>query len=181
MGKGTLFKLTPQWSNHPPIVSNPIGTRVSPWAAETSFGFASNVFADSDAGQTLTYSAAGQPMGLNFTGTSRTFSGKVADLGTHTVTVVATDNGTPALSGMEKFKLSVVVVPPKLSASMDFSGVATLSLQATNGQTVRLELSTNLTTWQTLSTNFVLTSPFLLADPQSSNRPQSFYRAIIQP
>ncbi len=80
-------------TNDAPTLANPIADRGATEDAPFSFQFAANTFADVDASDSLSYSAAGMPAWLTFDATTRTFSGTPAnaDVGTFSVTVRATD------------------------------------------------------------------------------------------
>lgn len=87
--------------NEAPTVANTIGNQSASVSGAFSFQFASNTFADVDAGDTLTYSATqtgggALPAWLTFTAGTRTFSGTpaIGDVGTIHITVTATDSGS---------------------------------------------------------------------------------------
>ncbi len=87
------FVLAVANANDAPTVANPMADQSATEDAPFSFQFASNTFADVDAGDTLTYSASGVPAWLSFDAATRTFSGTPAnsDMGSVTVTIRATD------------------------------------------------------------------------------------------
>ncbi len=93
-----FFDITVVNTNTPPTVANPIPDQLTNEDAPFSFQFASNTFADVDAGNTFTYSAqlavlGGLPPWLSFDSATRTFSGTPAngDVGTWTLEVTAND------------------------------------------------------------------------------------------
>ena len=116
-GQGVIYQIqviTGSSVNHPPVLA-PIadqtvdeGTNLTVQASAT----------DPDANQTITYSlAAGAPSGASigpqsglFTWTPNAYSGS----GTYSITVVATDNGSPPLSDSTSFTVNVLPVnhPP---------------------------------------------------------------------
>ncbi len=81
-------------TNDAPTLVNAIANQVATEDAAFTFQFASNTFADVDIGDSLTYTASGVPAWLTFNAATRTFSGTPAnaDVGTHTLTVRATDS-----------------------------------------------------------------------------------------
>ncbi|MCA1971595.1 MAG: tandem-95 repeat protein [Caenispirillum sp.] len=81
--------------NDPPMIVQPIPDQVATEDQPFSYTFPIGTFSDIDAGDTLTYSAAGGPPWLSFDGATRTFSGTPGndDVGSVTVTVRATDSG----------------------------------------------------------------------------------------
>ncbi len=84
-------------TNDAPTVANPIADQNATEDSAFSFQFAVNTFADVDVSDTLTYSASGVPGWLSFNSTTRTFTGTPAnaDVGSHTITVRATDLAAP--------------------------------------------------------------------------------------
>jgi alpha-tubulin suppressor-like RCC1 family protein len=96
--------------NQPPMANllpNQSGTYGSPF----SYTFSANTFTDVDQGETLSYSASGMPPGISFDPSSRTFSGVPTSVGGYTVTLTATDNGTPPLSASTTFTFTVSPAP----------------------------------------------------------------------
>jgi hypothetical protein len=76
-----------------------------------NYSFPKGIFVEPDAGQTLSYTASGLPPGLAFTGPTRTFNGTPATAGTNSVTVTATDDGTPPLSTTDMFDIIISKAP----------------------------------------------------------------------
>gem|GEM_PF-6966012 len=99
-------------TNTPPNVANAIPDQVATEDVPFSFTIAANTFADVDAGSVLTYSAANVPAWLTFTPATRTFSGTPTNgnVGFVDITVNSTDNGTPALSVGDVFRITVTNV-----------------------------------------------------------------------
>src|SRR6185369_2936812 len=89
--------------NSPPIVTNPIADQSATYGAAFNFTVPANTFSDADAGQTMSYTASGLPAWLSFDANTRTFSGTPAALDSSTITVTATDNGSPVLSASATF------------------------------------------------------------------------------
>jgi glucose/arabinose dehydrogenase len=100
--------------NHPPVLA-PIddqtvdeGTKLTVQASAT----------DPDAGQTITYSLGpGAPAGASINGQSGLFTwtpDPYSSTGTYSITVIATDNGSPPLSDSQSFNVNVLAVnhPP---------------------------------------------------------------------
>ncbi|MCB1210477.1 MAG: putative Ig domain-containing protein, partial [Verrucomicrobiales bacterium] len=111
--------------NSAPTVANSIPDQNAAAAHPFSFTFAANTFNDSDVGQTLTYGAVGLPAWLTFNPVTRSFNGTPAlgDVGTVTITVSATDNGSPTASVTTDF--DIVTYPAPLLPMNPASGVAT--------------------------------------------------------
>ena len=92
-------------TNDAPTVANAIGDQTIAEDSALSFQFASNVFADVDAGDSLTYTAAlsndaALPSWLSFDASTRTFSGTPAseDVGSIDAKVTATDGSAASVS-----------------------------------------------------------------------------------
>ena len=92
------FDLTVNNDNDVPTVANPIADQAATEDTAFNFQFASNAFADVDAGDSLSYSASladnsALPSWLSFDTNSRTFSGTPAnaDVGTMSIKVTADD------------------------------------------------------------------------------------------
>ena len=104
-------------ANASPVVANPISNQTATYGSSFSFTFATNVFTDADAGQTLTYTAGGSTLtntGISFNSATRTFSATSVDslsggtiVGSYTISVIATDNGSPAKSATNSFTLTI--------------------------------------------------------------------------
>ncbi len=118
-GFGTIFKLSlsPAVLNIPPMVANPIADQTNVYGSAFNFTFDANTFSDPDAGQMLSYEASGLPPGIIFDGPSRTFIGTPTAVGINSVTVTATDNGTPPLNSNDVFDIVVAKAPLAVSAT----------------------------------------------------------------
>lgn len=103
--------------NIAPAVANSIATQNATYGTAFSFTVPGSTFSDADAGQSLTYSANGLPAWLSFNANTRTFSGTPPALGSSTVTVTATDSGTPGLSASTTF--DIVVGKASLTVTTD--------------------------------------------------------------
>ena len=94
-------------TNLKPVVANPITDPASvTYGAAFNFQFPANTFTDPD-GDPLTYTATGMPPGVTFDGATRTFSGSPTQAGVFSVTVSASDGGTPNLTATNTFNLTV--------------------------------------------------------------------------
>ena len=100
-------------ANDAPTVANAIADQTMYEDLPISFTFDSGVFADVDAGDTLTYTATinGSAVSINntaFNAATRTFTGTAlnADVGTHTVVVTATDSSGATVS--DSFIVTIV-------------------------------------------------------------------------
>ncbi len=103
--------------NNPPVLAIPVPDAGGIYGTPFNFTFAANAFSDPDPGQTLSYGASGLPAGITFTPATRTFTGTPTAVGTNSVTVTATDNGSPALSTNNVFDILIAKAP--LTATAD--------------------------------------------------------------
>lgn len=104
--------------NDAPTVANPIPDQTADYGSAFSYTFPANTFTDIDSGQTLTYTASGDVLGaasgISFDASTRTFSATTVDsgdggtiVGSHTIEVIATDDGTPVMSVTNSFALII--------------------------------------------------------------------------
>ena len=127
--------------NDAPTVANAISDQTIAEDSALSFQFASDVFVDVDAGDSLTYTAAlsndaALPSWLSFDALARTFSGTPAnaDVGSVDVKVTATDGSAASVS--DTFALAVTNTNDAPTGNVAFSG--------------------NLVQWQTLISSITL-------------------------
>ena len=92
-------------TNAAPTVANAISNQTATVGTALNYAFPANTFADTDAGDTLTYTATQSdnsvlPPWLSFTAATRTFSGtpQAADVGTVSVKVTASDGNGGSVS-----------------------------------------------------------------------------------
>jgi hypothetical protein len=100
---------------------------------------------------------------------------------TNLFTVTVTDDGTPNLSASQSFN---VIVNPLTNATLTSpsldNGQFSLTVSGgTAGPDYILQVSTNLTSWQPIQTNFSPVLPFTFTDMNASLFPIQFYR--VQP
>lgn len=135
--------------------------------------------------QTLTYSLPGNPGGATVTTNTGVFNWRpaIAQGGTSNVlSIVVTDNGTPALSATQSF--SVVVsgpANPALQSAGISNGQFQLLVSGDFGPDYLIQTSTNLVNWSSV-TNFASPlPPFNWTDPAPANGPRRFYRVLLGP
>ena len=109
------FRINGTAANSAPTVANAIPDQPATIGAAFSYAFPANTFADADTGDTLAYTATkadgtALPGWLNFTASTRTFSGtpQASDAGTVSVKVTASD-GTDSVS--DTFDITVSTAP----------------------------------------------------------------------
>ena len=117
--KGTLGTAP---TNAAPTVANPIDDQTATVGTALNYAFPANTFADTDAGDTLIYTAtksddSALPSWLSFDAATRTFSGTpaTADVGTVSVKVTASD-GTDSVSDIFDIVVSLPAdtTPPEV-------------------------------------------------------------------
>jgi alpha-tubulin suppressor-like RCC1 family protein len=102
-----VFNFTLSNGNQPPIVQSEIPDQGATLGVPFSFAVPTNTFVEPDFGQTLTLSATGLPPGIVFDSASGILSGTPTATGTFSVTITATDNGSPPLSASTTFNVVV--------------------------------------------------------------------------
>ena len=110
------FTLTVADTNDAPIVAFPIADQGATENTAFNFTFGANVFADPDAGDTLTYSAqlaggAPLPDWLNFNPATRNFSGTPANADAGTITIEVTANDGNGGTVTDSFVLTITSLP----------------------------------------------------------------------
>jgi len=120
-----LADILPPFTNHLPVVANPVADQTAPEDAPWTFAVPTNTFADEDPGEVLTYSASRDdgsnlPGWLNFDAGTRTFSGTPddADVGTVSVRVAAVDGKNGAVSDTFILTVTNVNEAPTLTAPL---------------------------------------------------------------
>ena len=104
--------------NDAPVAANLIADQTLPRGVAYGFIFPATTFSDADTGTVLTYAATqadGSPLPawLTFTPSTRRFSGTPGanDAKVLEVKVLATDNGSPPLTGMDQFAITLLNPP----------------------------------------------------------------------
>ena len=122
-------------TNTVPTVATAISDQTATVGTALLYAFPANTFADTDAGDTLTYTAtqsnnSALPAWLSFAAATRTFSGtpQVADVGTVSVTVTASDGNGGSVS--DTFD---IVVSAAASTNTPATGAPTISGTAVLG------------------------------------------------
>ncbi|WP_250855358.1 calcium-binding protein, partial [Anabaena sp. PCC 7938] len=129
-----VFQVTVVNTNDAPVVANPLVARLATDGQRLSFAVPVNTFADSDVGDSLTYTAtlgngSALPTWLAFDGVSRTFSGTpgYGAVGGYVLRVTAKDTADAAVSS--NFSLTVQTQ----AASILGTGAADAALSGTTG------------------------------------------------
>lgn len=136
--------------------------------------------------QTLSYSLAAGPSGaaVNASTGLVTWRPGVADAGSvNTITVVASDNGTPSLSATNSFAVTVnPLTVPTLGTASYGSGQFSLTVSGQSGPDYAVQVSTDVTSgsWTTLLRTNSPAMPFTFTDTNATNA-QQFYRVVVGP
>jgi len=138
--------------------------------------------------QTLTFSLLVGPTGMTMNSTNGilTWRPTMAQApSTNSVAVQVSDNGTPPLSAMQNFQVTVTApaVPTFVASGLTGGGFSML-VNGSAGPDYYFQSATNLTTpilWLPLQTNFSATPPFLFTDPTATNFTHKFYRVLLGP
>lgn len=145
-----------------------------------------NIAADTDVpAQTLTFNLENAPAGATLNPTTGVFHWRpliAQSPTTNLLSVIVTDNGSPALSATQQFTITVLrPIAPTLQ-SVSLSG-GTLQFQVTGdfGPDYILQASTNLVNWTPLLTTNSPALPFIWADTDFATYPQRFYRVLLGP
>ena len=124
-------------TNTAPTVANPIPDQTATTDTEFTFTVPEDAFADTDTGDTLTYSAtlsdaSALPSWLTFDTTTRTFMGTPTTAGTLTVRVTATDGSDASIhDDFDIVVTTAVVTPPPQSPNAVWSATVTVA-ESTN-------------------------------------------------
>ena len=121
VGTDITVKLTAASTNAAPTVANVIQDQTATVGTALNFAFPANTFADTDAGDTLTYTAtksddSALPSWLSFAASTRTFSGTPTAAGTVSVKVTASD-GTDSVSDTFDIVVSTAANTPPVFAT----------------------------------------------------------------
>lgn len=135
--------------------------------------------------QTLTYSLPIAPAGATIDTNTGVFSWRptVAQANTaNPVQVKVTDNGTPNLSAIQNFSVSVnPLAAPTLTAASVTGGQFALQVDGDFGPDYSIQTSTNLLDWATVFSTNSPALPFNWLDPEPANANLRFYRILLGP
>lgn len=135
--------------------------------------------------QTLTFGLLAHPLNSTLSAAGVfNWRPSVSQAGTtNPVSVEVTDNGTPNLSATNNFNVIVNPVSKPSLGTISYNGTQ-LSFTVNGGPVgpdYVVEVSTNLTGWQTLLTTNSPPQPFIFTDITTSIAPARFYRVRLSP
>ncbi len=138
--------------------------------------------------QTLTFSLLAAPANAAINATNGIFSWRPAiaqSPSTNLITVVVTDNGTPALSATNSFYVTVNTPVAPAMANLSLSnGLFSMQVSGDSGPDYVLQTSTNLTppvNWLPIQTNVSAVPPLSFSDAGATNFNRRFYRVRLGP
>ena len=135
--------------------------------------------------QTLTWSLLAAPTNATLNSGNSIFSWRPTMAqapSTNSISVIVTDNGTPALSATQSFSVFVLrPMSPTISGMAFSNGGFGLAVSGDAGPDYGLLVSTNLFTWSLLQVSNSPALPFRFVDPTATNFNQRFYRIQLLP
>jgi len=133
----------------------------------------------------LSFSLSNAPAGAFINTNSGVFAWRPAiaqSPSVQTVTVVASDNETPPLSATQSFSVTVnQPASPTLTAASLTNGQLGFWINGNTGPDYTILASTNLTTWNSIFTNYSPLLPFYWVDTNSVAYPSRYYRTVLGP
>jgi len=138
--------------------------------------------------RTVNWSVAGIPPGITIDPVSGvlTWRPTIAESSaTYSFSIIATDNGSPALSAT-KYPLVTVLTPavPQILSPVFNGGLYSFSVSGNSGPDYYIDSTTNLSptaVWLPLFTNTAAVSPFIWTDLINTNSARQFYRIRLGP
>ena len=101
---------------------------------------------------------------------------------TNTISLRVANNGVPSLSATQSFQVIVnPLTAPKVSAAAAANGHVTFQLDGETGPDYAVEVSTNLSVWQTLLITNSPALPWSWTDTNPATMPAQFYRIKTGP
>lgn len=153
--------------------------------AGTNVNFTCSV-TDTDAPpQTITFALQNGPTGATLGSSSGAFAWRptIAQSNTtNTMSIVATDNGTPSLSATQNFTITVLrPAQPNVQTVSPAGGAIQFQVTGDSGPDYAIEASTNLVNWTQLALTNAPALPWTWTDPQAATLPMRFYRIKLAP
>jgi hypothetical protein len=135
--------------------------------------------------QTLTFSLLTAPTNAAINSSSGVFSWRptmAQSPSTQTVAVVVSDNGAPIMSATQSFTATVTQpAVPALNTISITSGQFGFWINGDTGPDYTIQVSTNLTSWNSVFTGNSLAVPYFWVDTNSLSNPIRFYRTVLGP
>lgn len=136
--------------------------------------------------QVLVYSLVSPPAGASVNPTTGAFSWRPTQLqapGTLPITLVVTDNGTPAHNAQRTFNVQIhkPVVPTSSAFHHVPGGAFSFQINGDSGPDYKVWASENLKEWTLLQTYLSATPPLQFGDAAAKDFPKRFYRIELGP
>ncbi len=133
----------------------------------------------------LTFSLLNPPAGASINSNNGLFTWRptiAQSPSTQTVGVVVSDNGSPILSATQSFAVTVTQPAfPTLTATSMTNGQFGFVVNGDTGPDYIIQVSTNLSSWTSISTNNSPALPYFWIDTNSLSTPALFYRVLLGP
>ena len=135
--------------------------------------------------QTITFTLQNGPTNATLGSSSGAFAWRptIAQSNTtNTMSIIATDNGSPTMSATQSFTITVLrPVQPTLTQPSTSGGLFSLTVNGDSGPDYTLQASTNLVNWTPLLTTNSPALPFNWTDPDTANFNQRYFRVLLGP
>lgn len=135
--------------------------------------------------QTLTFSLQNTPSGASLNSSNGIFNWRptiTQSPSTNPMSVIVTDNGSPAMSATQSFTITVVrPVQPTLSQPSSNGGLFSLTVNGDTGPDYTIQASTNLVNWTSFPTTNSPALPFNWSDANAASFPQRYFRVLLGP
>ncbi len=168
----------------PPVNIAPVVGALNNYTVNAGVSISFTATATDTNGDAITFSLANPPPFASIT-TAGAFSWRprISQAGTtNAVRIVATDNGTPNLSGTNTFTVVVNPLSPVHFSSAAVSNANfSVIISGFTGPDYVVQASTNLINWFALSTNVSPVTPFQYTDPAKASNSFRAYRIWLQP
>ena len=148
-------------------------------------GFTCSVTDTDTPPQTITFSLQNGPAGATLTTNTGSFNWRpaVAQGGaTNTMSIVASDNGSPVMTATQTFSIAVLRPAQPTIGLLSASGFPpALVVSGDTGPDYTVLASTNLVSWAGVFTTNSPVLPFSWADPDAAGFSNRFYRVLLGP
>lgn len=169
-------------TNVAPVLTAVPNTTVNPGVTVLVTNAATDTYAPP---QTLAFGLLSAPATASVNSANGVFSWRPPVSSANTTNVVmveVSNNGSPVLSATNTFKVIVNPLAPSMISSTTFSnGIVRMVVDGTRGPDYTLQISTNLTSWQSVLTTNSPTLPLTLSYTNSTGGPDLFFRLQLSP
>ena len=183
MNYGILISTTnAPTSNTPPTLAAITNRTI---IAGTTINFTNTASDTNIPAQTLTFSLQGGQAGSSLNSVNGIFTWRptiAQSPSTNPMSVIVTDNGTPAMSATQSFTVFVTrPVTPTLQSASVTGGTFNMLVTGDTGPDYTIQASTNLANWSSLFTTNSPALPFNWSDPSAASFNQRYFRVLLGP